>query len=95
VAEAPHHPLASACGLVLGGAEVGIGPEAIPLAVDRQVERQTLGEALGTGPERAGERGELRQACFPRHQRRLPGVVGGEQAAEVPGVGGGDGASLG
>ncbi len=67
---------------------VGADPVAAPLEVD--VKPQALRQRLGAGAQGAAERRVGGDHPFPFGERLLPGGVGREQAAQVPGVGGGD-----
>ena len=80
------HPLGCGRRLVLAGPQMRVRAEPVPLAVERQVVLQALGEPLRRRPQRARIGRELPDAILPGREPLLPLRIGAAQAREVPGV---------
>ena len=81
------HPLIFALADVLGRFQEGVVAEAFRGAIEIEVQLQTGGERLGAFAQLAPERGIFGDAAFPGGEGSFPGVVRGEEAGKVPGVG--------
>ena len=84
------HPLVLALAHVLGRLQEGIVAQAFRGPIEIEIELQAPGQRLGAFGQLALEPGIFADAAFPGVERRFPGVVGGEEAGKVPGVGGFD-----
>ena len=93
--EAAMHPLVLAFADVLGRLQEGIVTQALRRPIEIEIKLQAACQRLGAFGQLALKRRVVGKAAFPGVEGRLPGVVGGEEAGEVPGVGGFDFAARG